>query len=287
MKQTREWTDAEKLTLSRKALARDRRVVPDICDAYLPEALKIAKFFSRGRFSKRDDIMGAAMHGLVVAATSACTGSLYDTNLDKYVRVTIRSYVRNFLQRDFIIPIPRKEFKRRMLLVPDFSDWLLVTTNNKGLANSVFREGVVEVIPIIQFLGRELDNEDGDGDESLIDNIPAPAEVTREQIRDVLFQLGLSTRDARIIYMRLEGYTQGEIATKFSVTEPRICQILEEIRSRWIERGLIPPKFKKLTATQTCRCCGQDKSLSDFYQISTTPPRFKQQCKDCLRIKRT
>ena len=114
VRQKREWSDEEKQELTRKALSCDSLIVDDLIDCYIPTAMRSASWYVRKAPTKRDDIFGAGLYGLVIACHRACDGRLKDDNIEYYIKSIVLWAVQDFLRKDFLVAIPQREFSKRI-----------------------------------------------------------------------------------------------------------------------------------------------------------------------------
>ena len=274
VKQRHDYTEEQKAELTKRALAGDTTVAKDLADAYLPEALKAISWYIRRAPKKVDDIFGAGLEGLVVACNRACTGHLKDEHIDKYIKGVVRWSVQDFLRRDYLIPIPKNEFSKR---IKKWNEENIIHPNapiKEFDSLKVHTDGGIDGIAIMVSF------------ENLIENTAFDISCTdepRSAISDLFIKLELTEREIEIVSMRLEDFTMEEIGTAIGLSKMRIKQILDVVKDKLRHAGFNEPTAK-ITGTKACTQCGVDKSLSDYYKRSDqSRETHKSICKECMK----
>jgi len=283
IKSSRDWSDENVKQLADQLLECGDNVpdslFDDLIDANLDLANQIAGHFIRMFPKKRNDIISSAMLGLVRGVHNA-PHVMHDNNIRKYLRPRIAGAIHDFLERDFLIRIPRKQWKK-MMEVEDVVDFM-ERTFRPGVTLQRFGSGVLTSKPIIfSMIGR-----DPETDEEYHSEIPAPKKYIKRDFDEMLIEMHLTERESMIVWLRLSGYTFAEIAERMKLTKPRIIQIIEGLRSRWVELGFPMPRIhhRKISGTKVCTRCETEKSLSEFYKIGED--KFKSICKKCMKEQR-
>jgi RNA polymerase sigma factor (sigma-70 family) len=272
----KEWSDDEKLVLTRRAKAGDQSAIPDLVDAYIPEAMRSASWYVRRAPGKIDDIFGAGLEGLVVGCTRACNGHLKDDNILKYIKSIVRWAVQDFLRKDFLIPIPVAEFRKRVKAME--KDRVYMNKENKpGADVKTHTNGILEGVAIIVSF------------ENLKENTAFDLPTHDKQlnaVEDLFTKLELTERESRIVSLRMDDYTLQEIGDKVDLSKMRIKQILDDVKVKVRGAGMKENK-QKCTGTKVCTMCDEDKSLSDYYKRSDqSRETHKSICKACMKLKR-
>lgn len=269
IKPKHEWTDEEKCELTKRALACDKTVVDDLIDAYIPTAMKSASWYVRKAPNKIDDIFGSGLQGLVEACNRACTGCLRDENIETYIKSSVRWAVQDFLRKDFLIPIPLGEFRKRVKAAEGS-----MYMNPKSDSIKTHKNGILEGVAIMVSFESMRENTAFD-----ITYNDAPVDA----MSDLFQKLGLSDRECDIVSMRMDDYTLSEIGEVMHLTKARIKQILDDIKQKVIKAGFKESKHK-ISGTKVCSKCETEKSLSDYYKRSDSGREtHKSICKACLK----
>lgn len=164
---------------------------------------------------KTDDLVSAAMFGICQAVKWAADGRMYDNRITPYIVQTIHRYIQEYLEHDHIVPIPRKEFSKKM--------------RNQ------------EHAPYYYWLSANID-----GDEENTEYISNDAWQTYEprvedvgieiEFNDLCEHMLLSDMERKIIDMRIEDYTLKEIGEKLGTSHQYIEQILHGLKERYLRR---------------------------------------------------
>jgi len=278
IKPNKEWTEKEKETLLRRAKSGDQTVVNDLIDAYIPIAMKSAAWYVRRLPDKFDDVFGAGLEGLVIACHRVCNGHLKDDNVEQYIKSIVRWSIRDFVRKDVLIPIPHKEFKKRIeKWIESGEEHPNTPINDLELRpnNSMAFTDTLAIIVSLDKIRENLERDLQHTDEAI------------GAIDDIFQRLNLTEREAEIVSLRMADYTLQEIGDRFGLTKMAIKYILDDVRIKMAKAGLKPRVYTQLTGTKVCTKCQKEKSLSEFYKRSDNHGEtHKSICKQCMKEKR-
>ena len=189
--------------------AGDRTVAHLIIESELKVAYKIAKYYSRWYPNKRDDIVGAAYMGITWAVNRACAGHMYDNNIVPYIAKTVHRFIKEHLERDHLIRIPRDAFRKM-----------------------IEEHGEIQFVPIAFPLHVANDNdEENQADEDTIE--PAAREDTDPiDYAEMFDQLALSNFEKQVLHLKSERRTLHEIGEIVGKSHVWVYKTLENIRER-------------------------------------------------------
>ena len=188
----------------------DASQISALIECHIKLAYQISKRFINSYPKKKDDIIAAAFYGLSKAVNWAYEGRLYDDGITKYIQVTVQRHIRDFLETDHKINIPRKTFKR------------LIELNE-----------TIEFVPVIVPINHDTENENEDFYlEDYQENVTDQYVQHYKIFEELFFILKLTDIERQIVELRLDGYTQAEIGQKLNRTQQSIQQILKGIQDR-------------------------------------------------------
>ena len=278
IKPIKSWTKEEVDELVSRALEKDATVVPDLIDAHIEFTYRVAIPFIRRYPYKSKDIICSAFYGLVQGCQWAADGRLYDRNIEPYIATTIRRYIRDFLEHDFLIPIPRREFAKRMNT--EDLDVFIKRTNTGKFAMPQNPIAFIEHIPIIHSLDVDHQSDDIDW------NLEIPVNDTPiDAMDDLMIKLGLDDKEIDIINKRIEGYTLQEIGEEVKLTPRGVKFIIDGVKRKLHKLGLTAVCHRQdISGTKVCNVCGLEKSLSEYYEERNG--WRKGTCKQCMKDKK-
>ena len=275
------WDEEKIAALTPRARAGDQTAVDLLIDAYIPAAMKSAAWYVKKAPKKMDDIFAAGLQGLVTACHRSCNGHLKDDNIEAYIKSTVRWAVQDFLRKDFLIPIPPREFKRRI------DEWAKNNENTGKVyinadvkdASTIQEHGVGVLKGIAIFVSLDHMRDDYEMD------IPTN-DRKMDAVNDLFVRLGLDNQESVVASLRMDKYTLQEIGDKLGFTKMRIKQICDKIKIK-IRGADIHVSTAKISGTKVCTTCKEDKSLSDFYKRSDSSiETHKSICKACMKAAR-
>ena len=281
IKPTEKWRDEQVSDMVKVLLKGNTIVIDGLIDAHIDFTARIAKRYTYRYPYKSKDIISASFHGLIQGITWAAEGRLEDENIKPYLYTTIRRFIRDFLEKDFLIPIPRKEFKK-MMEEEDVHSYVQRTTplHFRMPANRIAH---IQNMPVMYSMSQDYCEDDEQGDYKI--EIPTYDEQL-DGMDDLFVKLELTPQEVQVINLRLEDCTLTEIGKELNCSYEWIRQIIEDIKTRLPKIGLKPYLHaRKILGTKVCNGpCGKDKSLSDFYKIGED--KYKSICITCMKEKR-
>jgi RNA polymerase sigma factor (sigma-70 family) len=180
-------------------------------DAVIAEYLEYAKERGRWWAAKhpllRDDIMAISVLALVQALTKRVPKTP-----KAYISKCIQNAVIDLVTANEIIPVPRSEIRRR---------------GEEGAA-----------LPHVVHIDEGIDWDWQPSRE------PPAWKVL--QAKDVCQLLELTTREQRVIQLKIDGYTNEEAGLEFGISERAIRKILNKVKGRYLNllhkyKGLLKP----------------------------------------------
>jgi RNA polymerase sigma factor (sigma-70 family) len=174
---------------------------------------------------KHNDLLGTGILSLVECLDSISdgTGMQDHDNLDAYVHKTIYHEIREFIKIDHTVTPPLN------------SDWLIAKVKEEGTDVYTTLFGTVEYIEVsndIDYTGDEGEESDG---KTYGLFTPSPQEGI--EIREILTSFYFTTKEKKIIEMRMEGSTLEDIAKELGIS---IVAVHKRIR------GHIAPRLRTL-----------------------------------------
>jgi len=170
------------------------RLVLQICGGYVARYPK-----------KKDDIVSAAMIGLVEAVDRMCAH--VHNNIGGYITIKVHSAIHKFLSEDHVIRIPQKQIKK-------------------------MREE--NILPYtINLHGKVQEDEDNTAytNDAEISLLPPQYDENDYEIHDFLNYL--STQEQEVLKLRLENHTGRDIAKILRISPARVSQILDDIGKKF------------------------------------------------------
>jgi len=188
--------------------AGDRTVAELIIESNITVAKRIAKYYSKWYPDKSDDIRGAAFVGLTQAVTWAYEGRMYDNNIIPYIAKTVDRFIKDFLEKDHLIRIPRSAFREM-----------------------IQRMEAIQFLPIAFPLHIRNDDEENSADEEIIEPA-APVDTDPLELMEFFDRLALTEFEKIVLTQKSEGRTLHEIAEMTGKSHVWIYKTLENIRER-------------------------------------------------------
>lgn len=186
----------------------DSTVKATIIANHMRLAMSVVTKFSLRYASFLDDMIGAAMMGIVQAVEWAPT-RLYDNNIAPYIYATVERHIRDVIEHRFPIDIPRGQFKTLM-------------------------EEKEAFVPLIQYVSTgPYDEENPTNHFDYLDD--HAAKVVEEHpllFEEFLESLALNHRERTVVNLILEDYKQTEIAKIMDVSDEYVHQIRMKIKEK-------------------------------------------------------
>ena len=174
-------------------------------------ALYIAGRYMVNNRRRQDDLISAALYGLTVAVDKS-KHVLKDNNITPYIYVTVEHYVRDFVFKDSLVPIPRETYKK------------MQASGGIGQFTTYFEMTHLD----------DTDEENWSYPE-LIDRLPSVSDdVTNLELDE--FKKKIHRDDDTLVYVLdrlIEGYTYREISDEIGVTHSRIQQLVKIMRNNY------------------------------------------------------
>ena len=185
----------------------DRTVSDEIVKGHIGLAMDIARVYTRrSPIGKTDDIIAAAMLGLVQAVEWGARGRLRNNNIGPYIRTIIRRFVLDYVYNDHVIRIPRTTFAR------------MQSTKTQPLVTTLdYRD--------------DDDSSDNEGYDQYVELLYT------EDEHDIIFteiidNLEFTDRERFVLDRLVEGFTMDDIAANLNTTKQNILFIKKAIRER-------------------------------------------------------
>jgi len=174
-----------------------------IINGHLRFVMKLVSRLSYRAPHKINDLVGVALCALVKGANDLKSKS----NPSGYLNKKITWALRAFLCDDHIIPVPHTTWYGKKMQSSIRDPISLSETKTEKIDDELW------VTPLIA--------------------VHAKQEVSTE-IREILGMLPRNSRDAKIMVMRIQGYTDREIAINLGLSLSRVAQIRNELYNRYI-----------------------------------------------------
>jgi len=190
----------------------DRTVAEEIIKGHIGMAVSVARRYTSSGSERADDLIGAAMFGLVQAVEWGARGKLRDNNITPYIYCTVRRFVMEYLQDDHIVRIPVRQYRK-------------------------MKEA--KTVPIVQTidLRHDEDNQDYDSYDQYVELLSTNDEY-EIIFMEIIDSLKFDSREREIIDCLNEGYTHQEIAEKLGTTHQNISRLRNIIKERMVSSDL-------------------------------------------------
>lgn len=196
-----------------------------LIELHMPLANIEAARFWRSRPDKRDDIRSQAHVGVVQAIRWA-PERMKDNNISPYVRVTIRRFVREFLEQDHLIPVPKDKWQE-----------MVKALNLEEMDPHDADRAMRDLRSQFLVLQGSLIGPDGsfleDFSQSLEPSIARtdPDAFTFREIQDLMH---LSANERVILELRARGHTLEEIGAALDRRKSMMHKIIKDLQYRYI-----------------------------------------------------
>jgi len=172
---------------------------------------------------KTDDIRAVAIFGLVQAVRWAPL-RMYDNHIGPYITTTVRRFIREFLERDRIIRIPKDEWIK------------MVKRLNLDELDEYQSEKALKELKIIQHVFQTCDYGDdktssGDGD--FIGSRAFIFDQENITAQDMKRFLNLTYFERAILDFRMCGYTLKEVGIRLNKSDVTIHKTLRKLQERY------------------------------------------------------
>jgi len=185
--------------------ARDKLIA-----SHMPLAAWVARRYAYHHPNRTEDILSAGFLGLTQAVDWAAV-RLKDDHITPYISVTVKRFIRDFIEADSLMPIPRKTFKKMQVKGEQVPFFAPVESCQADEENYIPAD-ITENTP------------------SIVDD-RTPDELLAHIIRD--------DRDQVIVDLLMEEYTMQEIGDELDISKQRVSMLVADIRRRttqWEER---------------------------------------------------
>ena len=177
-----------------------------VITVHIPVITRVCGRYINIHRQKKDDIISSGMLGLTQAVVWSSQGRLYDLNITPYIVETAKRFIKEFLETDHLINIPRKTFHKIIVEKPEF---------------------IPVVITAVTISGEDEENHIEDYSYN-IDRSIQP-EIPTDEILDALH---LSDFERKVVKLKADGYTFQEIADRLEKSNVGIFKTLESIKER-------------------------------------------------------
>lgn len=196
-----------------------------LIELLMPLADIVAARFWRSRPNKRDDIRAQASFGAVQAVRWA-PERMHDNNIGPYARVTMKRFVREFLEQDHIIPVPKDKWQE-MVKALGLDD--LEPQDADRAVRDLRSQFLVLQGSLIGPDGSFLE----DFSQSLEPSISRvdPDIFSSREIQDLMH---LSANERVILELRARGHTLEEIGSALKRKKSMMHKIIKDLQFRYV-----------------------------------------------------
>ena len=259
-------TEEEVQALVKRLLAGDESTIPQIAQSYIPLALSISRVYGYKNPQRKSDIDASALHGLTQAVTWFPKRA-YNTNITPYLHKTIHRFIRDYIERDHTVPIPRKSFKKAEAegkILVSYSTSLMAMSDSTDIDNPMMGVDKLQYeydIPDIHYSEMDFEN---------------------------LYEaMDLTDMERKVLNLLMEGHNTYKIAPIVHMSRSWVTKIVGLLRVKCVKIGLCQEKdtFSKIPVKRECKRCKEEKSLSDF-ACKDRGTRYNTVCKECVKARR-
>jgi RNA polymerase sigma factor (sigma-70 family) len=236
--------DDEVKELVKRLLAGDESAIPEIAECYIPFAMSIARGYAHDYPQRRSDIQGSALLGLTEGVTRFMDKA-YDENIVPYIARTIHRYIKDFIERDHTVRVPRR------------------TYTTSGSSIEVFSTSLTAM---------KTQQEDSEDHSMSVDRMMLEYDLPDPRHSDYDFQLlidelQLSGTEKDVLDMLLKGHTTKEIANALKVTRVWVeNKFIRNLKLACVKLGLSKNTKQVCTVaiSKVCNKCQESKPISEF-----------------------
>lgn len=191
-----------------KVKAGDKPAIGRVITAHIKMIHRVCARYIYKYPRKREDIISSGMVGLTQAVVWSSQGRLIDLNITPYIVATVKRFIKDFLETDHLIPIPRHAFKEQIerLSIPEFLPIVMTVSSITG------------------------DDEENYLEDTFLSN---DKHINPETpINEILDALNLTEFEKQVALMKAEGYTVREIGWRFEKSHVWIVKVLDEVEAK-------------------------------------------------------
>ena len=190
-----------------KVKAGDKPAIGCVITAHIRMVNRVCEHYIYKYPHKREDIISSGMLGLTQAVVWASQGRLYDLNITPYIVTTVKRFVKDYLETDHLIPIPRKAFKQH-----------------------IERMALPEFLPIVTSMTRDDSDEENYLEDMFLSNDkPANPDTPFDELLDAL---NVTEFEKQVALLKAEGYTVREIGWRFERSHVWIVKVLDRLEAK-------------------------------------------------------
>jgi RNA polymerase sigma factor (sigma-70 family) len=195
-----------------KLRAGDASVGPTIIGGHMRLCMSVVAKYAHKYPYITDDLVGAAMYGLVQAVDWA-KERMYDNNITPYIHQTCERFVREFVEDRLPIRIPRNTY-------------------------SDMKQDRDAFVPLINSLSQKFDEDNPEYSAEYM-NEPESRMVEENPIlfEELLESLALPARDKIIVDMLMDGYSLQEVANYFGESKQLVSLWKQKIGNQILRRS--------------------------------------------------
>jgi RNA polymerase sigma factor (sigma-70 family) len=199
------------IELVQELKAGDKSIAPVIVEGHIRLAMWLVACYANRYPHKTDDLVSAACLG-VAQAVEWAPDRLLDDNITPYIFATAERHIKDFLEQDRIVKIPRSAY-REMRIKGDF------------------------IPTIIEADGIKFDDDNPiDIYDILVETIPACEDNYDFIFVELINSMGLSPKEKQIIEMTIQGYIEEEIGAAIGCSHQRVNQHKNIIGEKLLRR---------------------------------------------------
>ena len=188
----------------------DQAIRDQLIESHVRLALNMAGKFMHGQIRRKDDLISAALLGLTQAVTWAPV-RLKDNNITPYIVTTVVRFLKDFIQKDSLVPIERRAFKKKLEEGEDIKDF----------------------VPYFNKIDRDDSDTDNVVDAHYRDNTPSTCDECRMEHEELIdYLVDEDERYATIIQGLIEGKSQSVIGKEMGFTRSYVSLLVISLREK-------------------------------------------------------
>lgn len=179
----------------------------ELAKSYIHMALAIAGRYAAPSGRKLDDFVSCALFGIVKGLANA-RDRLVDNNLDAWIAASMHGVCRRFRTTDHVVCVPQTTNATRKALNKELIPFL---------ATTLFSDSVEENEANHQFIKFE----------------PVQEQDHTDDVKELIYLSASDDVDQEIINLRMEGYTDVEVAARLQISRSDVLRRRHVIENRY------------------------------------------------------